>query len=105
MAIEPARDRGQGRVPEVRFEQPPNPWDVGEVLALAIALPQAREDAQDLAIALGRENGGRADESPSVEARESGEVALGHRSAQGGRNIAPGILAGRSGSSIRLSTW
>src|SRR6516162_5238779 len=79
VAIEPARDRGQGRMPEVGFEQSPDARDVGEVLALAVAFPQPREDPEDLAIALGRENCGRAQEGVPVELRKSSEVALGHR--------------------------
>src|SRR5215472_721067 len=95
VAIEPAHDRGQRRVPEVRFEQPPDPRSVGEVLALAVALPQPREDAEDLGIALGREDRGGTQEGAWVERRKSGEIALRHRAAQAGWNIAPCVLEKR----------
>ena len=78
VAIEPARDRGQRRVPEILFEQPPDPRNVDEVLALAVAFPQPRKDTEDLAIALGGQNGRRTQKRSPVEPRKGGEVALGH---------------------------
>lgn len=92
MAIEPLRDRGEGRVAEVLFKQPPDSWDVREITGLSVALPQPREYPQDLAIALHGENGGGAKKGRAVERREGSEIALGEYSAQLGGNIAPSVL-------------
>jgi len=37
---------------QIAFEIPPDPWDVGEVLALAVAHRKAGENAEDFRIAL-----------------------------------------------------
>jgi hypothetical protein len=40
---------------QIAFEIPPDPWQVGEILALAVAHGQPREDAKDFRVALGSE--------------------------------------------------
>src|SRR5438445_7659161 len=94
-AIEPASDRGEGGVAKVLFEQAPDPRKVDEVARLAVALPQPREDAEDLAIALSREDGRRLQERRPVERRKRSEIALDHVPAQLGWNIPPGVFEER----------
>jgi hypothetical protein len=67
MAVEPPGDRDEGRVGELSFEQPPDPREVYQVARFAVAPPQSREDAEDLAVALSREDGRRLQECPPVE--------------------------------------
>ena len=54
-----------------------------------------RENAEDLAIALRRQNGSRAQKRRAVERRKSGKIALDHRAAQLGSDIAPGVFEER----------
>ena len=71
MAVEPVGDRAQRRLArEIVFEQPPDARDVGEIGRLAVAPPQPREDADDLAVALRRQDRGGAGEGGAVEFRE-----------------------------------
>src|SRR5271166_1336383 len=95
MAVEPASDRGESRMCQVSFKQPADPWQVDEVTRLAVAPPQSREDAEDLAIALSRKDGRRAQERRPIERRKSSKIALGHPPAQLGWNIAPGVFEER----------
>ncbi len=95
MAVEPAGDRGKRRVGEFSFQQPPDPREVDEVVWLAVTPPQPREDAEDLAVALSREDGRRSQERCPVERRKSNQIALGHRPAEVGRDVAPGIFEER----------
>ena len=94
VAVEPASDRVEGRVGELLFEQPPDPREVDEVAWLAVAPPQPREDAEDLAIALSREDGRRSQERRPVERRKSSKIALGHLPAEVGRERRAGRLRG-----------
>src|SRR6201995_6007942 len=94
-AVEPAPDRGKRRVGEVSIEKAPDPRDVKEVARLAVALPQAREDAEDLAVALCRKDSRRPQKLRPVEVRKSSKITLGHLPAQVERNIAPGVFEER----------
>ena len=77
------------------LEQPPDPREVDEVAWLAVALPQPREDAEDLAVALSRQDRRRSQERRPVERRKSSKIALGHLPAEVGRNVAPGVFEER----------
>src|SRR5689334_14805424 len=92
VAVEPSSDRVKGRVANLLLQQPPDPWEVDEVAWFAVAPPQSREDAEDLAVALGREDCRRSQERRPVERRKGNEIALDHPPAEVGRNIAPGIV-------------
>ncbi len=61
-SIQPAA-RGEGQVGGAALQQPPNPREMDEVAWFAVALPQSREDAEDLAVALSREDGRRSRKS------------------------------------------
>ena len=67
MAVEPPGDRGEGRVGEFSFEQPPDPREMYQVARFAVAPPQSRENPEDLAVALSREDGRRLQERRPVE--------------------------------------
>src|SRR5947199_10832130 len=95
MPVEPLGDRVEGRVGKFLLEQPPDPREVDEVAWFAVTPPQPREDAEDLAIALSREDGRRSQERRPVERRKSGKVMLGHPPAGAGGTVAPGISKGR----------
>src|SRR3546814_20741022 len=53
----PCLDGTEGRVGEVPLKQVPHPGQKREVTQLAIALPEAREDANDLCMPLRAQNG------------------------------------------------
>jgi hypothetical protein len=122
-AAAPARD-GRGRAQVV-----PDPREVAQVAGLAVAAAEAGEDAEDLEVALGGEDGGGGGEGLRVGAG-GGAVAGGHGRAQPGRCVAARVLqqrdevvgrmadqhvlvveqadagvAGAGGSQIRFSAW
>src|SRR6185312_6554083 len=80
---------------QVLLDEPPDARDVLEVAGLAVAPPQPREDADDLAVALRPEHRVGGHEGGAVEPWEGGEVALLHGGDDGGRHIAPRILEER----------
>src|SRR3546814_17306978 len=65
-----------------------------DLVRLAVALPQAREDADDAQVALGTEDGIGAAEAGLVEAT-AGDVALQHRFGEIGRYVTPRIFQQR----------
>ena len=95
MAVEPGLDRGQLRRRQVALQQAPDPWDVAQVLRLAVAVAEPREDADDLGVALRAEDRVAGPESHRIQVREGGQIALQHLGRQGGRDIAPGVLQER----------
>ena len=80
---------------EIAFEQPPDARDVGEIGGLAVAPPQPRENADDLAVALRRQDRGGAGEGGAVEFRKRREISFGHRGAQLVRHVAAGVFEQR----------
>ena len=50
---EPLGHRGERGMCKVALQQAPHPRQIGEIARLAVALPQPREDADDLGVALG----------------------------------------------------
>jgi hypothetical protein len=89
------RAGGEGGMAQIVLDEPPDPWDVLKVLRLAVALPQAREDADDLAVALRPEHGVGRHELRAVDTGKACEVALEHRRGERRWNIAPRILEQR----------
>src|SRR5580658_329939 len=92
MGIKPGGDRRQRRVAQILLDEAPDPRNVRKVLRLAVAPPQPGEDADDLAVALSGKDRCRAPEGGAVERGKGSEVALGHRGAERGGDVAPGIL-------------
>src|SRR5258708_8263419 len=105
MTGEPFSDRGEGGMTKILLDEAPDTRDVVEVLRLAIAFPQPREDADDLAIALRAENCIGGHEARAVETRESREIALDHCGGEIARDVAPCILEQRDKIVARRSDY
>src|SRR5512132_2818829 len=93
--VEPLRNRHESWMREISFEQAPNSRQMHQITGFVVPPPRPREDAEDLAVALRREDRCRAKEGGAIEVWKGGEVALRHRAAQFDADIAASILEQR----------